>query len=381
MIGRFFLAVWLMVLTAVTPALGQDTPETLAKQAYLIDDVTGQVLYAKNADERMPTSSMSKVLTMYLVFEALKTGKMTLDTEYPVSERAWSTQGSKMFVELGAKIKVEDLIRGVIIQSGNDATIVLAEGLAGSEPAFVIAMNKKAQELGMKDSHFMNASGWPDPDHYSTAHDLAILAQALIHDFPDYYKYYSEKEFTYHNIKQGNRNPLLYKNIGADGVKTGHTDVAGYGLIGSGVMDGRRVVMVLNGMSSMQERADESARLLEWGLKNFENVRVFKAGEGVENARVAMGVAHDVPMVLDNDLTFTLPRLGRGDIQAKVTYKAPLIAPVAKGQEIGTLHLALPGRPESTYVLKSGADVPKLGFFAGMVEKLHLYVDRWMGGK
>jgi D-alanyl-D-alanine carboxypeptidase (penicillin-binding protein 5/6) len=362
-------------------AAAQTVPETLAKQAYVVDVATGQVLFDKDGREKMPTSSMSKVLTMYLVFDALKAGKTTLDTEYPVTERAWSTQGSKMFVELGAKIKVEDLIRGVIVQSGNDATIVLAEGLAGSEAEFVVAMNKKAQELGMKNSHFMNASGWPDPDHYSTAEDLAILTNALIKNHPDFYKYYSEKEFTYHNIKQGNRNPLLYKNIGADGVKTGHTEAAGYGLIGSGVVDGRRVIMVVNGLSSMQERADESARLLEWALKSFENVKLFKAGEAVETATVAMGTVKTVPMTLDNDLTFTLPRLGRGDVQAKVTYMSPLVAPVTKGQEIGTLHLALPGMPEATYPLKAGADVPELGFFAGMVEKLHLYVDRWMGGK
>lgn len=371
----------LLMLSLPQGAMAQTAPETLAKQAYVVDVATGQVLFDKSGSEKMPTSSMSKVLTMYLVFDALKNGKATLDTEFPVSERAWSTQGSKMFVELGAKIKVEDLIRGVIVQSGNDATIVLAEGLAGSEAEFVVAMNKKAQELGMKNSHFMNASGWPDPDHYSTAEDLVILTNALIKNHPDFYKYYSEKEFTYHNIKQGNRNPLLYKNIGADGVKTGHTEAAGYGLIGSGVVDGRRVIMVVNGLASMQERADESARLLEWALKSFENVKLFKAGESVETAAVAMGMAKTVPMVLDNDLTFTLPRMGRGDVQAKVIYTSPLMAPITKGQEIGTLHLALPGMPETTYPLKAGADVPKLGFFKGLVEKLHLYVDHWMGGK
>jgi serine-type D-Ala-D-Ala carboxypeptidase (penicillin-binding protein 5/6) len=248
---RFFQILFALLLFAA-PAMAQVAPmETVAREAYIIDAETGQVLFEKNADQKMPTSSMSKTMTMYMVFEALKNGKLTLDQELPVSETAWRMQGSKMFVPLGQMVKVEDLIRGVIVQSGNDATIVLAEGLAGSEGEFAAAMNRKAKELGMINSNFMNASGWPDENHYSTCHDLAILAIALIRDFPDYYKYYAEKEFTYNNIKQGNRNPLLYKNIGADGIKTGHTESAGYGLMASGVRDGRRVVMVLNGMASM----------------------------------------------------------------------------------------------------------------------------------
>lgn len=363
------------------PAFAQEAMTTVAREAFIMDAATGQSLFEKTPDQQMPTSSMSKTMTIYLVFEALKDGRTTLDTEYTVSEKAWSTQGSKMFVELGAKIKVEDLIRGVVVQSGNDATIVLAEGLAGSEAAFAIAMNKKAQELGMTNSNFVNASGWPDDEHYSTARDLAILADAMIKKFPDYYKYYAEKEFTYHNIKQENRNPLLYKNIGADGVKTGHTEAAGYGLIGSGVADGRRVIMVLNGMASMEERASESARLLEWALRSFENVRLFDAGDTVETADVVMGAAKFVPLTLDEELFFTLPRLRRDEIKAEVVYKGPVMAPVAKGQDIGVLKISIPGMPEKTYPLKAGADVPKIGFFKGIVEKMHLFVDATLAGK
>ncbi|HOO82296.1 MAG TPA: D-alanyl-D-alanine carboxypeptidase family protein, partial [Alphaproteobacteria bacterium] len=198
--------------------------ETKAKQAIVVDYETGTVLLSKNMDEQMPTSSMSKVMTMYAVFDSIKNGQISLNDTLPVSEKAWRMGGSKMFVEVDKRVKVEDLIRGVIVQSGNDATVVLAEGLAGSENAFANMINDKATGLGMKNSHFVNASGWPDPEHYSTARDLATLGRAIIHDFPDYYKYYMEKEFTYNNIKQTNRNPLLYRNIGADGIKTGHTE-------------------------------------------------------------------------------------------------------------------------------------------------------------
>ncbi|HEY8189199.1 MAG TPA: D-alanyl-D-alanine carboxypeptidase family protein, partial [Micavibrio sp.] len=263
---RIFLS-YLMFFAVLLPFVAvraAETMETPAKQAIMLDFDTGAILMEKNADERMTPSSMSKEMTMYMVFEALKSGKLTLEQTLPISERAWRMQGSKMFVGINSQVKVEDLVRGVIIQSGNDAAIALAEGVGGTEDNFALMLNKKAEELGMKNSHFMNASGWPDPQHYSTAHDLSILAYRMVHDFPEYYHYYSEKEFTYNNIKQGNRNPLLYRNIGADGIKTGHTDEGGYGLIGSGILDNRRVIFVVNGLSSMQERADESARMLEW---------------------------------------------------------------------------------------------------------------------
>ncbi len=238
----------LLALVFSTPSFAQGI-DTAAKQAIVLDYETGTVLFEKNADERMPTSSMSKVMTAYMVFDAVKKGQISMENQFPVTEKAWNTQGSKMFVELGNSIKVEDLLRDVIIQSGNDATIVLAEGISGSEEVFAKNMTAKAHELGMKNSNFTNASGWPDDNHYSTARDLATMGVALIHDFPEYYKIYSEKDFTYHSIKQGNRNPLLYLNNGGDGIKTGHTEAAGYGLIGSGVsaLNGRRVVFVVNG--------------------------------------------------------------------------------------------------------------------------------------
>jgi D-alanyl-D-alanine carboxypeptidase (penicillin-binding protein 5/6) len=355
------------VLILTTPAMAQ--METVARQAYIIDFETGQVLFEKNAHEKMPTSSMSKTLTGYMVFDALKNGKITLDQEFPVSEKAWRMQGSKMFVPLGGMIKVEDLIRGMLIQSGNDATIVLAEGISGTEEQFVDAMNTKAQQIGMTESHFMNASGWPDPEHYSTAHDLAVLGRALIHDFPDYYHYDSEKDFTYNNIKQGNRNPLLYKNIGADGIKTGHTDDAGYGLMGSAVRDGRRVIMVLNGMASMEERAQESTRLMEWALASFTNKSILSSGMKVADAPVIMGVEKSVPLIVNQDMKITMPRGASANVRAEAVFKAPLEAPVTEGQEVGIVRITIPNQQPIEVPVLAAKSIPRLGFFPATMEK------------
>lgn len=370
---RAFLLSFLSALLMPAMAYAMDT---LAKQAYIIDYETGQVLFEKNAHERMPTSSMSKTLTGYVAFDALDAGRITLDQEFPVSEKAWRMQGSKMFVPLGGMVKVEDLIRGVLVQSGNDATIVLAEGIAGTEEQFVDMMNRTAQDLGMKDSHFMNASGWPDPNHYSTAHDLTILGRALIKNHPKQYHYDSEKEFTYNNIKQGNRNPLLYKNIGADGIKTGHTEEAGYGLMGSAIRGDRRVVMVLNGMASMNERAQESTRLMEWALASFINANIFQKGTKVADAPVAMGVERWVPLVVQEDLKLTLPRgsaAGKG-VRATASFKGPLEAPVKQGQEVGIVRVEIPNMTPIDLPIYAAKDIPRLGFFPALVEKLERLV-------
>ncbi len=345
---------------------------TSAKQAILIDYDTGMILFEKNADTKMPTSSMSKVMSIYLVFEALKEGQLSLDTMLPVSEKAWRKGGSKMFVEVGSQVKVEDLIRGVIIQSGNDATIVLAEGLAGSEDAFAEALNSKAAALGMKNSQFRNASGWPDPDHYSTAEDLATLAMNMIRDFPDHYRYYSETEYSYNNIKQSNRNPLIYRDIGADGIKTGHTEAGGYGLMASGIRNGRRVVLVVNGLKDDKARAQEGARLLEWGLKGFENVKLFSAGETVEHAFVIMGKTEQVPLIIEQDLTVTVPVSVKNDLKVEVLYDGPLQAPIKKGQKVGVLKVTVPQLKTFEIPLIANADVMHLGFFATTFAKAKL---------
>lgn len=348
---------------ASAPAL-----QTTARQAIIVDYQTGAVLFEKNADERMPPSSMSKIMTAYMVFKEIKEGRLSLTDTLPVSEKAWRMQGSKMFVSLGEQVKVEDLIRGMIIQSGNDACIVLAEGIAGSEEAFAERMNEEARRLGLTGSNFRNASGWPDPDHYMTARDLAILAKRLIDDFPEYYKYYSEKSFTYGvdakgtPIRQGNRNPLLYKNTGADGIKTGHTEAAGYGLTASAVRDGRRIIMVLNGMPSMRNRAEESERLLDWAYREFGTYGLFKAGQTVETADVWLGDKPTVQLVAPKDIFVTMPRRARSQMKVAVVYDAPVPAPIAKGAEIGKLIVTAPGIQTVEVPLVAEADVNQLGF-------------------
>ena len=335
------LATLLLILSLFLPIAARAQLDTPAKQAIVVDADTGAVLYAKNADEHMPTSSMSKTLTMYLVFEALKSGRLKMDSTLPVSDHAWRSTyksgGSLMFLKVADNVKVSDLVRGVVIQSGNDAALVLAEGLAGTEASFADALNAKAKALGMNDSHFVDASGLPDPNHYSTARDLSTLTIHLIHDFPEYYPIFAEKEYTYNNIKQGNRNPLLYRDIGADGVKTGHTEDGGYGMIGSGTRAGRRVVIVITGLANMQARADESATLLDWGLRGFENISIFKAGDTVETVPVIMGMEDKVPLVVDQDIKVTIPASMRNDLKVQAIYTTPLKAPVRKGDTIGKL--------------------------------------------
>ncbi|MDB5477957.1 MAG: dacA [Alphaproteobacteria bacterium] len=369
---RFLFSLFLLALVFAVPAQAM---ETIAKQAILIDMDTKTVLLEKNSQEKMPTSSMSKVLTAYLVFDALKSGRITMEQTFPVSEKAWRIQGSKMFVPLNSQIKVGDLIQGVIVQSGNDACVVLSEGIAGSEEAFAEAMNKKAASFGMKNSHFMNASGWPDPNHYSTAYDLALLAYHLINDFPEYYHYYSQKDFTYNGIKQGNRNPLLYRNIGADGLKTGHTEGAGYGLIGTAIQNGRRLVLVVNGLNSMQERADESARLLSWGFTNFQYLNLFKTGEEVEKAKVWMGIKESVPLVVNEDIKALYKIDEKDKLQLTAVVNEPIAAPIAKGQEMGVLKIKMGEFPERVVTLYAGENVEKLGIFQRIVERAKLMVS------
>lgn len=342
--------------------------ETKAREAIIIDLSSGRVLLEKNADQRMPTASMSKLGTMYMVFEALDEGRLALEQPLPVSEKAWRKGGSKMFVEVGSMVAVQDLMRGVIIQSGNDATIVLAEGLAGTEDAFADAMTRRLQEIGLTNTQFRNASGWPDAEHYSTARDLSKLAIELIERFPQFYSIYSEREFTYSDIKQGNRNPLLYRNVGADGLKTGHTSEAGYGLVASAKRDDRRLVLVVNGLESVQDRADESAKLLEWAFANYD---VFDLYGGNPNATVHelpvwQGEAATVGLALAEPVTVALNREERRNLQARFEVASPVAAPVKAGQELGALILEI-GEETRSIPLLAQSDVPRLGF-SGRVE-------------
>jgi D-alanyl-D-alanine carboxypeptidase (penicillin-binding protein 5/6) len=337
------------------------TIDTAAREAIVMDYDTGVVLFEKNADERTPPSSMSKLMTAYVVFDRIQKGDLKLTDELPVSPKAWKMGGSKMFVMVNTKVSVKDLLHGVIIQSGNDATVVLAEGLAGSEDAFAELENATAKKLGLTGSHFANASGWPDENHYMTARDIAKLAWHTIHDHPAYYKIYAQKDFTYNKIKQGNRNPLLYDSTGADGLKTGHTEIAGYGLVASVERNGRRIIMVENGLKSMQQRADEARKLIEFGFREFENYRPFRAGETVAEADVWLGTQAKVPLVVEKDAVITLPRNARSKAKMVAKFNGPLAAPVEKGAMVGQLVIETPDGKPIEIPLKAGASVERLG--------------------
>ena len=350
--------------------------DTIARQAILVDADTGAVLLEKNADERMPPSSMSKLMTAYVVFEQLKQGRLQLTQEMPVSERAWRMGGSKMFVQLGNSIPVEALIRGMIVQSGNDACVVLAEGIAGSEQQFAELLNTTARRIGLNNSNFRNATGWPDPEHRMTARDLSILARRIIQDFPEYYRYYNERSFTWNGISQDNRNPLLARVAGADGLKTGHTEEAGYGLTGSVKRGDRRLILVFNGLPSMRARSEESERLMEWAFREFENVVLFRASETIEEVPVWLGDRASVPLVGGRDVVLSLPRVWRNRLQVKLRYEAPLPAPVARGQEIGSMEVGGQGVPAMTVPLIAGADVARLG----LLPRIPAVIGRWVFG-
>jgi D-alanyl-D-alanine carboxypeptidase (penicillin-binding protein 5/6) len=298
---------------------------------------------------------------------------MKLDDQLPVSEKAWRMGGSKMFVQLGSTVPVEDLIRGIVVDSGNDACIVLAESISGSEEQFADLMNDTAKRLGLTNSHFMNATGWPADDHYMSCHDIATLAGDIIRQFPQYYHYDSEKTFKYNNIEQGNRNPLVQKGS-ADGLKTGHTEAGGYGVVASTKRGDRRVILVLNGMNTMRERSEESERLMDWAFANFEDVTLFAAGEVVDQAPVWLGASPTVPLVGAQDLTVTMPRNWRKNAKVQISYDAPVRAPVAKGATLGKLSVAGDGVPSMDVPLLAGADVPKLSLPGRAMAVLSHYV-------
>ncbi len=345
------------------PATPGQTPlgpvDTVAREAYILDFETNTTLFDKAADDRMTPSSLTKLMTAYLVFSALAAGRTTLTTEFPVSEKAWRMGGSKMFVPYPGSVAVADLIRGMIIQSGNDACIVLAEGISGSEDQFVVRMNDQATKFGLKTTHFVNCTGWPDPDHYSSARDIATIARHLIADYPQYYHFFSEKDFTFNNIHQGNRNTLVDSGI-ADGLKTGHTEAGGYGECSSAQREGRRVIVVLNGMVTMNQRAHETERMLEWALSSFENVKFLSKGQVVDHAPVYLGTAPDVPLVGAANEVLTLPHGWRKSASLEVVYASPVPAPVRAGEKLGVLKLSGGPLPTVTLDLLAGTSVPAL---------------------
>jgi len=343
--------------------------DTVARWACILDFNTGAVLLEKAADEKMPPSSLTKMMTAYLVFGMLKAGRLSLEQSLPVSEKAWRMQGSKMFVPLGQSIPVADLIQGMLIQSGNDACIVLAEGIAGSEEQFVSLMNDEAPKIGLTNSHFMNCTGWPADGHYMTARDVSTLAMHLIRDYPQYYHFFSAQDFTFNKIHQGNRNVLVDKGL-ADGLKTGHTDAGGFGLCASSDRGGNRIVMTINGTASMNERAHEGERLLSWAFANFENATLFKRGEVIDHAPVWMGEAPSVSLVSTQDIVMTLPHGWQTRSHIGVDYQSPVISPVKAGQVLGQLVISNPGMQDIRLDLVAGASVARLGLVGRAMARL-----------
>jgi D-alanyl-D-alanine carboxypeptidase (penicillin-binding protein 5/6) len=358
---------FLLVLATGLAPLPVWAMDTNAQQAMMIDYRTGAVLLAKNADELMAPSSMSKLMTIYLLFEAIKRGAVKLDDTFPVSEKAWRMQGSKMFVKVGERVRVEDLIRGIIIQSGNDACVVVAEALGHTEASFADEMTAKGQAIGLKHSNFKNASGWPDPEHLMTAEDLAILARHLVADFPEFYHYFGETEFTFGGITQPNRNLLLERNLGIDGLKTGHTEAGGFGIVISGTREGRRLILVVNGLSSMKERLEEAGRLLDWGFREYENVALFKNNDVVTDVPVWLGDRPLVGMAIGQNVELTVPKRARKGMKVTVEMNSPVSAPVAKGAVIGKLVVSGPELETREYPLKAVEPVERLGFFGRLV--------------
>ncbi|MCS6878966.1 MAG: D-alanyl-D-alanine carboxypeptidase [Geminicoccaceae bacterium] len=350
--------------------------ETSAKAAIVIDHRTGQELFAKNPRLPVYPASMSKLMTALLVFEEIKAGRLKLDDALPVSEKAWRTGGSKMFVRVGERVKVSDLLRGMIVQSGNDACVVFAEALAGSEAAFAERMNRRAAEIGLTDSRFKNATGLHDPEHVMSVRDLATLTSKIIREHPDLYRIYSEKEFEYAKIRQHNRNPLLQAGVpGVDGVKTGYTEEAGYGLVVSAERDGRRVILVLAGLETLRQRRSEAELLLEWAFREFQEYRLFAAGETVVEVPVWLGASWTVPAVPRETIGITLRREERPGLKVTARYTAPLPAPVTQGDEIARLEIAAPGRTPITVPLVAGRSVERAGLFGRLAGALAYLVQ------
>ena len=372
---RTLLALVLLGFSTLAAA-GMPQPPNLVGHAWLIADVSsGQILASHNADERFEPASLTKLMTAYLVFTALHEKRLSLDQQVPVSVRAWKAPGSRMFIEPGKPVTVEQLIQGMEVQSGNDACIALAEAVAGSQDVFVQMMNREAKRLGMTNTHFMNPTGLPDPQHYSTAHDIYLLATAIIRDFPaEYAKYYSEKEFTYNHITQRNRNRLLWLDPSVDGVKTGHTEAAGYCLVASSKHGPRRLLSVLLGAKSEEMRADESLKLLNWGYQFFDSVKLYDKDQAVKSLRVWKGSSNEVKVGFDRPIIVSVPKGDTDKLKANLLAQQPLVAPVAQGQRVGELRLTLDGKPMGEYPLLALQPVGAAGIFGRAWDTLRLWL-------
>ncbi|MGB0722929.1 MAG: D-alanyl-D-alanine carboxypeptidase family protein [Gammaproteobacteria bacterium] len=377
-----FTARLFLILAMLLPPLGASaagpipTPPELGARSYiLLDFATGQVLAEQNADEPVEPASLTKLMTAYLVFEELSTGNLKLDDTLTVSERAWRMKGSRMFIEVNKQVRVDELLQGMIVQSGNDASVALAEMLAGTEETFANMMNRKAKELGMKNTHFMNSTGMPADNHMSTARDIALLSTALIREFPQYYAWYSQKEFEYNDINQMNRNKLLWRDDSVDGLKTGYTKAAGYCLASSALRDGMRLVSVVMGTKSSKARIAASQALLNYGFRFFGTHRLYGANESITNSRVWKGTAESLRLGLGRDMWITIPKGSYDDLDATVEMQPTIVAPISKGQVLGRVTVKLGDKVLAEQPLLSLDDVPEGNLWNRMRDGALLWLE------
>jgi serine-type D-Ala-D-Ala carboxypeptidase (penicillin-binding protein 5/6) len=380
------LLVQLLLVLAAWPVMAANTPiipapPQLAASAYLLLDAkTGTVLVEHNSQQRLPPASLTKIMTGYIGAAEIQRGRISQEDEVLISLKAWRMKGSLMFIQEGTRVKVRDLIRGIVIQSGNDASVALAEHIAGSEEAFADVMNQQAIRLGMTDTNFVNATGWPDENHYTTARDLATLTVSLVNDFPEHYKVYAEKTFTYNNISQRNRNKLLFRDNTVDGVKTGHTEAAGYCLVSSSERDGMRLVAVVMGATSEETRATESQKLLTYGFRYFETVSLYQGNESLQKVRVWGGTHSAINLGLAEDIVLTIPRGGRDALAANTVVDAEIHAPLQQGQELGSLSIKVNDSDSLSRPLIALNAVEEAGVFSRFWDAVSLFFLKLFGG-
>ena len=353
--------------------LNSNAIESIAKTALLIDLSTGEVLLDKNSEERTYPSSMTKIMTALMAFEKIKDGTLSMDQEFLISKKAWKMGGSKMFIEVDKKVKVSDLLLGVVVQSGNDASIAIAEGISGSEETFAIEMNNLAKKIGLTNTNFVNSSGWPNDNHYTTAKDLAKIAEYTLNEHPELYEMYAITEFTYGGIKQDNRNPLLYSFDGTDGFKTGHTQAAGYGLVGSAERGDRRLLLVLNGLETSRSRAQESLRLMDWGFNNFQLVDFYKQGEVVIEATTWLGKQEKVKLSSQQDISVSIPKTHISDMKVEVLIEEPIPTPISINDQVGLVQISYADK-KLQYPLLASENIEQKGFFSRITSALYYIV-------
>lgn len=356
-------------------------PQLAATAYILLDAESGKVLVEKNADERVPPASLTKMMTSYIAVEEVQRGNISLADEVLVSEKAWRMPGSRMFIEVNKRVAVEDLLRGIIIQSGNDASVAMAEHIAGTEEQFAALMNRYVEQMGIADTHFMNATGLPHPEHYASARDLAVIAERTINDHPDFYGLYSEKTFKFNGIEQPNRNRLLWRDASVDGLKTGHTTEAGYCLVSSAKKDGMRLISVVLGTRSEEARARETQKLLNYGFRYFQTLSLYEAGAELSRSKVWKGLQDQLSLGILDDVIITVPRGSRKDVEAKLEVDTVIEAPIQQGQELGTLKITLAGETLVEQPLVALKPIEEAGFFARLWDAIKLFFVGLFGGE